>query len=106
MKFDRERKGRFARVLQGLVILAAAWSALAQQQTAGASAAQEPVADRKFAEWAAQSAALEPRLRSLRACDAQVKETISEVANASSAWMDGWQRIVEARFQAAGSAGE
>jgi hypothetical protein len=81
--------------------LAMAAGAIAEAQTAGPVAAQKAVSEKKFADWTAQNAALEANLKALRACDAQVKETIGDVANASNAWLEAWQRYLEARFQSA-----
>ncbi|MGH9666609.1 MAG: hypothetical protein ACRD9L_19465, partial [Bryobacteraceae bacterium] len=67
----------------------------------GVMNALKAVAASKSATWSVLNGSLENRLASLNPCDAQVKDMILGVADASTARLDAWQQYVSARLSVA-----
>src|SRR5689334_6204538 len=68
--------------------------------------ALKSAAEKKAAQWQALNDALEPKLAGLNACDAQVKQSISEASAASDARLDAWNRYLQSRLDGSKSTAE
>ena len=87
-----------------LWLLACAATAVGQTApvaSGGVMNALKAVAASKSATWSVLNGSLENRLASLNPCDAQVKDMILGVADASTARLDAWQQYVSARLSVA-----